>query len=190
MSHSCLILTPVDPDAGTLPTGALLGALRDLGLVHQDSIDAGAGHLAPGGKLLWHVTFLGCSPALALHGESDGPACHLRIRQTSGRVELLVGRNAVTPRCPGCRAPLTEWRSSLAGWRMRPESAWRCPACGCVSTPARLDWRQHGGAGRLFVEIWGVFPGEAVPGDELMARLEALGVGPWRYFYHQPGKTG
>jgi len=46
-----------------------------------------------------------------------------------------------------------------------------------------IKWTKHAGFARLFIEIGNVFPGEAVPVDELLSCLRELGIGEWVYFY-------
>ena len=46
---------------------------------------------------------------------------------------------------------------------------------------------RHGGRGQVtargFVEIWGIYPSEAVPAPALLDGLAELTGGPWKYFY-------
>jgi hypothetical protein len=60
-----------------------------------------------------------------------------------------------------------------------------CTACG-ERTPAwKWRWREQAGFGRVFLLIEEVFPGEGAPLPGLLRQLEALGVGPWHWFYVQ-----
>ena len=63
---------------------------------------------------------------------------------------------------------------------------WACTRCGAATDPGSLDWRRSAGIGRFFVQIFDVFPEEAVPLNRLLEELAQTGCGPWRYFYHQP----
>jgi hypothetical protein len=60
---------------------------------------------------------------------------------------------------------------------------WTCPACGAASAPYQLNWRHNAGCGRLFVEIWGIHPHEAVPADALLACLHEHTAQHWSYCY-------
>ena len=59
-----------------------------------------------------------------------------------------------------------------------------CRHCGEKIAIDAPDWRRNAGAGRFFVQITEVFPGEAVPLPALMAQLRAEGD-DWDYFYLQ-----
>jgi hypothetical protein len=178
-----LLLFPADPAAAPPAAAAVVDALATLGLIGEPLEADGAYRAGPG--FLHHLTFLGCAPYLVLEPPADGGTgfSHVLVAGPFATPRLLVGSNTATPRCPACRARLAHWRETLPDWRAAPLAASvACPACKASVAPAALDWRESAAAGRLFVEIRNVFPGEAVPGEELLGALERLGPGgAWHY---------
>ncbi len=183
MHTGSLLLFPADPAAPPPPATAVIAALARLDLIGDPLGAAGSFRTGPG--FLHHLTFLGCAPHLVLEPPPDGGTAfsHVVIAGPFATPRLLVGANTAAPRCPDCRARLADWRAAVTGWAAEPLSATvACPACGARHAPAALDWRESAATGRLFVEIRNVFPGEAVPSEELLAALERAGAGgPWRY---------
>lgn len=182
MTTGSLLLYPADPAAEPPAAAAVAQTLAALGLV-GDPLPTPAAFRA-GPEFLRHVTFLGCAPHLVLEPPADGGTgfSHLVIAGPFAVPRLVLGANAATPRCPACRARLDGWRTAVAGWMEEPlRRRVRCPGCGAAHRPADLDWRESVAVGRLFVEVRNVFPGEAVPGEELLRALGRLGAGDWRY---------
>jgi hypothetical protein len=66
-------------------------------------------------------------------------------------------------------------------------AALACPGCGHGAPAHAWRWGRHGGAGRSFLVIEEVFPGEGKPLPALEAALGQLGLGAWKYFYVQDG---
>jgi hypothetical protein len=182
MSTGSLLLYPAEVAAEPPTAGVVAGTLAALGLT-GDPLAAPAAFRA-GPAFLRHVTFLGCAPHLVLEPPADGSSAfsHVVIVGPLRAPRLVLGANAVAPRCPACRARLDDWRAAVAGWVDDPLALRaRCAACGTVHRPANLDWRDSAAIGRLFVAVRNVFPGEAVPGEELLGALGRLGAGAWRY---------
>jgi hypothetical protein len=177
-----LLLFPADPAAEPPAADAVAQALAALGLV---GVPLGPDAVFRAGPaFLRHVTFLGCAPHLVLEPPADGGTAfsHVAILGPLPTARLVVGANAATPRCPACRARLDGWRAALADWVAEPLAVRaRCGGCGAAHRAADLDWRETAAAGRLFVAVRNVFPGEAVPGEELLRALGHLGAGPWQY---------
>jgi hypothetical protein len=47
-----------------------------------------------------------------------------------------------------------------------------------------MNWRQLAGFGRFFIEVWGIFPHEAVPTEKLLKQLASHTPGvSWSFFY-------
>lgn len=173
-----LLLHPRSPHFA--PTSAaVIAALGAIGLIGEPFEFAGRRHYRPGEEFLSLITFLGCSPVVALGapGATGSEFCHVAVHGPHAASRLLVGRNTKPPRCRGCRQPVEEWPELVAA------DHYTCGGCGRTAAVAELDWRQCAGAGRLFVEVWGIFEGEAVPGDALLAALGRVGGGEWGYFY-------
>jgi hypothetical protein len=173
-----MVLHPADALAAPSPerVTALLAAL---GLL--------AGPLAsgkwgtPGPRFMELVTFLGCSPALMTEGES---AYGVRVAPVAQRPRLRLGANTAAPRCPRCRRSVDGWPAQLPAWRSGPlEAQWVCPGCGAAASASDLDWRRGAGIARIFADLCGVYPAEAVPGDELLDALRGLDGGRWSYFF-------
>lgn len=174
-----LLLFPADPAADPPPAGALSAMLAALGLT---GARCGTEGFLPGPEFARHVVFAGCSPHLVLEPPADsGAFSQVHVHGPYAAARLLAGDNVTAPRCPACRVRIEGWGERLAGWRADPASPVDCPGCGRVHPASRLDWRGNASAGRVFVEIGNVFPGEAVPGEALLDALGALGCGPWRY---------
>jgi Zn ribbon nucleic-acid-binding protein len=180
MTTGSLLLFPADPDADPPAGEAVCATLGVLGLVGAALPEPAT--FLPGPEFARHVVFAGCSPHLVLEPPADGGAySHVRVHGPHAAPRLLAGDNATAPRCPACRARLDDWRAQLAAWRADPAVPVACVACGRTHPASRLDWRASAAVGRLFVEIGNVFPGEAVPGETLLAALGALGGGAWRH---------
>lgn len=182
MNDGRLLLHPIDPAAQIPDMGALIGRLRELGLAGEGMDAAGRRFLA-GDRFAELVAFLGCSPYLRFAPDGGGEAfCHLGLRGPFESPRLIFGRNTRPPRCPGCHNQIVEWRAGLG------DETLHCHRCGGVFPLASIAWRRNAGFGRFFLELFNVFPGEAVPSEELMRVLREFtpGQGEWGYFYLQP----
>jgi hypothetical protein len=189
-----LVLHPADPDAAPRNGATLYTVLEAIGLAGAAFGCAGGARYLPGPRYLELVTFLGCSPFVQLEPpegvqnpcEALDRFCHLSASEASEQPYLRRARAAPTPRCPNCRGPVEDWASLVAdGLPHCAKAAWTCPGCGRTSPVYALDWRQSAGLARVFVSLWGIHPGEAVPGDELLSALADTTGGPWRWFYEQ-----
>ena len=193
-----LVLAPADP-LQALDQATIVAALHRLDLLGAQRSDAAAGAFAAGPALGALIGFTGC----AVQFGGEGPAAAavapwLRIPPPSEAPRLLWGRNTRPPRCPACGAPLRAWRERLpvanAG-DVAPASCdpafydavqpLRCDACETTSPALRWRWGRHGGAARSILLIEEVFPGEGTPLPALVKALDALGAGPWVFFYIQ-----
>lgn len=130
------------------------------------------------------ISFAGCSAFVNFAPETpeDEAFCHLRLTQSPDERPLFVsGPNTRAPLCPTCKQPWEGWSVVMPKWK--PDTKTRCPACEAALDPMGLNWRRQAGFGRLLLEFWNIFPGEARPVDGLFDELEKVsGVG-WRYFF-------
>ncbi len=187
MTVNQLILHPAELDRQPANPVALRARLEALGLLGAPLAFEGREHYRPGERFLELVTFLGCSPVVALGepGATGDEFAHLQLDGPYPEPQFIAGSNVKSPRCPGCGYRLETWQGEVAAWQADPHHTWRCPMCGKVYAPPRLRWRQCAGFGRYFVRIWGVFEGEAVPSDELLATLADATGFDWQHFYYR-----
>ena len=183
--NGSLFLSPEQPQTDFSDIDALKKCLHELGLMSIRSTGRDTDSYLCGESFAQMITFMGCSPHLVFEPPADGSDqyCHIRLHHFS-EITLLTGQQTAPPRCPACRFRISDWRNMADDWRSEtPTSSWQCPNCKKKSAAYELDWRQSGGAGRVFIEIRNIFPGEAVPVDQLMAKLEEISGEKWRYFY-------
>lgn len=173
-----LVLYP-DTSLPTPEPAAVLGILAELGVIGPAFGLDGRTHYRSGPAFLEHLTFLGCAPAIELDPPATGLAeaarsgrfCHVSLQASAApRARHRPGQ---PPRCRTCRGEFTV--ESLA----TASDGFVCPGCGRHAPAHGLNWRQAGGYAYLFLEIWGIHTGEAVPGEQLLGRL---GAG-WNFFY-------
>ena len=194
MTAHKMLLTPVDPDCTTVDTARLAETLLSIGFIGPP-IPLGNGMIYPVGEhFLQLVTFLGCSPRIDLDppataaeleaASRDGGFCHVSLPGTDRGLQFRVDERAPAPRCPRCRQPVAEWRRLIRVWREQPgATGWTCTGCGYRGRLIDLNFRKSAGFGRVFLEIRGIHPGEAVAGENLLASLRALAGCEWRTLY-------
>jgi len=179
--NGSLLLTPENPDSDFDDINSLKKNLTDAELIQAGEPNS----FLCGEKFTQLITFMGCSPHLVFEAPADGSEnyCHVILHQHD-EIQLLTGQQTAPPRCPSCRHRIPDWKQYRQQWHDNTTTkTWRCPKCETSSFPWQLDWRQSGGAGKILIEIKNIFPGEAVPVDQLLARLKTLSGEKWRYFY-------
>lgn len=182
-----LVLTPRDPTARVDP-GQLESALLAVGLI-ASSASGRSDAFEIGDRFLQLIAYTGCAVQLDAEAGAGKPRTLVLLIGPYAAPHLLCGRNTRPPRCPECGKGLAAWREQSAQQRIqshqgRPEEL-RCGHCGTWAPTWRWSWGQHGGAGRCFVFVEEVFPGEAAPMPGLFDALRPLGAGEWQYFYLQ-----
>lgn len=194
MAADKLILYPALADGPAIDSAALLQQLEAIGLIGAAFRCQGETRYLAGERFLQLVTFLGCSPLIELEPPVDadtreadcatGRFCHLRLALHRKDIRFRSSVRAPLPRCPRCRQPETRWPELLQHWETHPgHSHWTCTACGHAGRLYDLNFRRHAGFARGFIEIWGIYPSEAVPGEALLSALQAFGDGGWRHMY-------
>lgn len=183
-----LILHPCNPTADP-PLLQLQQTLEQIALIAEPLRFGDRRHWRPGEAFLRRITFLGCSPVVALGepGATGDSFCHIAIEGPWPAARFRTTRQRRDPRCRHCRTPLTgsALDAALQQWQQQPLTAppHHCSGCGRDTPLPALDWRGIAGFGRLFIDIFGIFEGEAVPDASLLQSLAALTGGEWRYFY-------
>lgn len=183
-----LILHPGQPDVVPARVDELVDTLRAMELIDGEFAVNDGVHYHVGARFLDLIIFLGCSPSVALSPEeargSPEAFCQVVVDGPLDRACLRVGELSVRPRCPHCRAAFSGWEPCVRAWLRDPgRPAWSCRACDAKLLPHEFDYRHGAGVGRIFLEVWGIYPQEAVPADPLLRRLAALTNCQWQYFY-------
>ncbi len=194
MTANKLILYPSQADTPAIDTDALAQGLQSIGLIGPAFQCQGGTHYLTGERFLQLLTFLGCSPLIELEPPADpaareaacseGRFCHIRLAGNRNGIRFRSSPQAPPPRCPHCRQVETRWPDLLRRWETNPDhSRWNCAECGHRGQLYDLNFRRHAGFARTFIEIWGIFPSEAVPVETLLAALRQLGGCNWNYMY-------
>lgn len=172
-----LVLHPRRPDFAPVSPAVLADALKAAGFL---GTARGPGRFSAGSQYLGLVTYLGCSPQIAL-GENEA-ATTIRLEGVFEVPKFVYGSNLKAPRCPACRRTLDRPAAPPAAG-----ASLRCGHCGHAAPVCGFDWRRSAACARMFIEISNVFEAEAVPGEALLALLEeACGVS-WDYCYLSEG---
>lgn len=188
MSANLLILHPKLPDTIPANSETLIPMLQALGFIDATLIIDGKTHYRPGEEFLSLMTFLGCSPVVALGepGLTGEDFCHVAIEGPTAETQFVGGKNVKQPRCPNCGHRFSAWPELVSGWETDRESfRFRCPDCEGELPLTALKWRQCAGFGRYFIKVWGIFEGEAVPSDRLLDALQQHSGTAWSYFYYR-----
>lgn len=193
MAAHKLILLPADPDCPAVSTDRLATELQAIGLIGPARQLDSDRFYPTGPHFLQLITFLGCSPMIELEAPSapatlatdsaSGKFCHVFL-SSSESLRFRADPRTPIPRCPACRAPLADWQPLLKAWQAHPKnSRWHCKQCGHKGDITALSFRKSAGFGRSFVEIRGIYPSEAVPGEALLNTLKSITGTDWCTLY-------
>lgn len=183
-----LILHPSNPSDVPVAGQDTVAALRDVGLTSERFQLDSRRHFVPGDNFLSLITFLGCSPAIEIappatealeDAAGAGRFCHILVGNTLPAPQLRTDSKG-RARCPACHKT---WPPFTKGYQGPASIILACAHCHAQYPASQLSWRRTAGVARLFVEIWGIYPAEAVPVDSLMDRLSSLTNSPWAWFY-------
>ena len=191
-----LVIHPAQVDSPVVDTAALVSLLQTIGLVAAPTCNNPAFGYRAGEQFLQLVTFLGCSPAIELEPPLDpdecaracanGSLCHIRLSPAQDRIRFRADSRLPAPRCPQCRKAENRWAELIERWHADSRlNQWECPECGYQGRLFDLNFRHRGAFGRSFIDIWGIHPAEAVPGETLLTTLGELSGGDWKYMYLQ-----
>ncbi len=183
-----MVLFPARPEALPDRPAALPEQLVALGLLGEQFSWQGALHYCAGEDFLALITFLGCAPSVCLtppqHGDVAGDAfCHVRLTGPLPDMQYRVNAAGLQVRCR-CGHREADWQVMLTAWENAPQTyRWTCPKCAQASAPPDLKWRHAAAFGRFFIEIWGIYPHEALPSEKLLESLRKASGVAWRFAY-------
>lgn len=158
-------------------------SLQDMGLTGERFTLDGHTLYRAGEHFLDLITFLGCSPRVVLDPDAGEDFCHVRIH--ASEITRCLGRPRLNPpRCPACRKHrIRNGSAIIERWENDRGYLWTCPSCGASMPPPAIDWRHGAGFGNLFIEIRGIQPELAVPGERLWQCLRAACPARWDYLF-------
>ena len=146
-----------------------------------------------GENFLSLITFLGCSPDIQIDPEGDSDKfCRIVFSDLQNPVQSPVQspvqfrffERDVAASCPKCKGKIKNWSTWLDDWkREQIESSHECLQCNQNNRLFELNWRHNAAFSRYFIDIYNVYPQEAIPGDELMSELKRSTGQEWGYFF-------
>lgn len=153
---------------------------------YEGQKEAQTGYLI-GDKFLKLITFLGCSPHLAVSPPEKiadwGNFCHIEIQQYQSPI-FFKGLNNSRSSCPQCKSRVAKTLPEMQQWV--PDSMHIvCPKCHQTSLAEDLNWRHSAGFGTFFIIIHSIYPNEAVPTEQLLSLFKLESSENWDYFYYE-----
>ncbi len=159
---------------------------QDIGFLANRYQKPGPEHYLVGDRFLQHVSFLGCSPYLKVHPETENDTdfCTASIPASSTAINYLASQHVTAPRCPVCKKSIAKYQTIMQEWTQNKSNTLiECQQCGESSALYDLDWRKNAGFFNFHIAISNIFPKEAIPGDALLDWLQATTKHEWKYFY-------
>lgn len=161
----------------------LINHLSEIGLLGEARSSDDHSSFYVGEHFLELLTFLGCSPVIALSPDEGERYCYIDL-ETFETPRLITGSQPFQPRCRNCRAAIPNWQEQLGTGFDVMKATVRCPQCGQESALPQLNWKHAAGVSRQMITIHNIYLHEAVPGEKLMQTLESLTPdSAWDYFY-------
>jgi hypothetical protein len=187
-----LLLHPKDASF-RVPVKVLAERLQDLGLIGTATPLPGGEFYPAGEYFLQLVTFLGCAPTIELAPPRDpaqletasrnGAFCHVFL-DSHAQAQFRHDPRTPAPRCPHCGESVANWTALLNTIHENPaQTQWTCTACGRCGDLSTLHLRKSAALASCWVEIRGIYPSEAVPGEALLTRLRQLSGCNWLTIY-------
>ncbi|MDQ7016123.1 MAG: hypothetical protein Q9N68_07080 [Gammaproteobacteria bacterium] len=167
------------------PNNVLIETLQQLQLM-ADPLPNRDDHYRSGERFMEHLTFVGCSPFIALQPEeakANQTYCAIHLPQQSNHYYSAVDSMSTAPHCPHCRKAHPTWQTALQQWHKNQTQRWSCNICEKTSAPWQWNWRKQAAFGRSVIEILNIHPHEAIPSQALLDALHALNQTPWQYAY-------
>ncbi len=178
MSIGKLTLYSGNTESSLPETDALIDCLREIGLIGKP-LDTYKNRFLTGENFLHLISFVGCSTSICLAPTTgdDSEFCHLTIKGPFENPRLFLDKNSRPPRCHTCKKSTANWQDHIEN------QAIKCVECGNLTRLEDISWGRSAGYGRIFIEIYNIFPGEAQPVPDLLARLGNLSGSVWSYFF-------
>ena len=186
MSVSRLVIYPADPGFTPQNRDDIQAALAGIEFI-GDRLPSNDDRLRflIGEQFLNFMTFLGCSPAIEIEPLDDGSEdfCHIHISPIYQTLEFVADATGKGPRCPQCRHEVQNWQDLVQQWHSDPSMQYQCPECQQLTDVLKLNWRKSAEAAHIFIEVYSVFPNEAVLADKVLSVLSQATGTEWKYFY-------
>ena len=178
MSIGKLILYSGSTEPSLPETNTLIDYLREIGLTGKP-LDTNKKTFLTGENFLQLISFVGCSTSVCLTPKTsqDSGFCHLIIKGPFKKPQLVQDKNSRPPRCLVCKKSTPSWQENIDNQTIK------CPQCENLTRLEDISWGRRAGYGRIFIEIHNIFPGEAQPVHDLLARLGRLTETDWSYFF-------
>lgn len=182
-----LILHPQHDAITDARRDRLLARLREAGFLGTAFELDGREHFTTGEHFLDQLSFLGCSPFIETEPPADpgargdaarrGAFCHIHVTPALAQARFRADPQARV-RCPACRQSV-----AAALLAQAPDTVHSCARCGHAAPVTDWNWQGNAGRSNLFIEIWGIHPGEAAPVEGFMHNLENITYCPWAFFH-------
>lgn len=192
MSIAKLVIYPVETNYAPDDIQVLVQALAEIEFIGEQFIPPGQDQdnqlrYLVGQQFLKYMTFLGCSPAIEIEPQENGSEdfCHIVISPVNEKMQFCADAAGKGPRCPHCRHEEKDWQYLVSKYHENISTEYRCPECQQVTPLLKMNWRKSAVAARVFIDIYSVFPHEAVLADKVLQQLEQKSGVAWRYFYHR-----
>lgn len=178
-----LALFPQDTENSPVAMAAMRHHLLELKLTGEESLRH-PGLYLPGPQFMSLISFLGCSPVVSMTADEDqAPNPYfVEIVDICKSVVSICGASHRAPRCPQCKCEAADWNHAA-----EPDTGLVCAQCSFRSPLSGWNWRHQAGYGRYWINIWGVYEGEAVPADKLLESLRTLSGVAWDYAWCKTG---
>ncbi len=133
------------------------------------------GKMLAGPKLMAHITYLGCSPALSTGGSESEIHIHMFTE-----IHGMGGDSIETLRFPRCKHKIP---NPLVLLSSPPYAKWICDQCDNSGVISEINWRKSAAYSDVFIEITSIFPKEAIPSESFIQSIRLFCNSEWGWFY-------
>ena len=138
-----------------------------------------------GERLLQSIIFMGCSPSLVFEPPEDGSLdfCHVVFSNLETPLMFRHHSQGLIPCCPHCGHRVDRGMERIQSYLQGDTAPFQCESCSQTVSAAQLRWRHRGALARVFIDIYSVYPQEAVPTEQFLTQLKQYSGVEWSYCY-------